>query len=210
MYCKLDGIWDVELADGSRWQMRLPGTLDESAVGYTDTGENAWKAGEMQENGGSELYLPGPDGGADQPPRKAITTRFTRCFTYEGQAAISRQIEFSGTEERRLFLEVERARSLRLFVDGTEYLPMRPASLSTPYLFELTGIADGLHTVTFLSDNSYPGWPREDIVYSSAATDETQTNWNGLLGKLALYTGPSSLILDLRVYPDACKLNVES
>ena len=81
----------------------------------------------------------------------------------------------------------------------------RQGTLSTPYIFELTGAAPGEHEFTFLSDNSYPGMPKAAICYSSAATDETQTNWNGILGECSMYTRPQNFIDSLRVYPRAVK-----
>ena len=81
----------------------------------------------------------------------------------------------------------------------------RQGTLSTPYIFELTGTAPGEHEFTFLSDNSYPGMPKAAICYSSAATDETQTNWNGILGECSMYTRPQNFIDSLRVYPRAVK-----
>ena len=105
----------------------------------------------------------------------------------------------------RLFVRVERARALRLFVDGAESCIFRQGTLSTPYIFELTGVTPGEHELTFLSDNSYPGMPKTAICYSSAATDETQTNWNGILGECSMYTRPQNFIDSLRVYPRAVK-----
>jgi glycoside hydrolase family 2 gh2F len=90
-------------------------------------------------------------------------------------------------------------------VDGEACAVFRQGTLSTPYIFELTGAAPGEHEFTFLSDNSYPGMPKAAICYSSAATDETQTNWNGILGECSMYTRPQNFIDSLRVYPRAVK-----
>ena len=38
----LAGAWRAELADGSRWEMTLPGTLDENRIGYKDQNANRW------------------------------------------------------------------------------------------------------------------------------------------------------------------------
>ena len=51
--------------------------------------------------------------------------------------------------------------------------------------------------------------PHDDIVYSSAATDETQTNWNGLLGYVRLRTESAVFIDRLRVYPRADGVTVK-
>ncbi|MDE7299110.1 MAG: hypothetical protein K2N94_09830, partial [Lachnospiraceae bacterium] len=53
----------------------------------------------------------------------------------------------------------------------------------------------------FLSDNTYPGLPAKDILYSSTATDETQTNWNGILGYLRLRVEEPVFVPAVRVYP---------
>lgn len=90
-------------------------------------------------------------------------------------------------------------------MDGEVCAVFRQGTLSTPYIFELTGTAPGEHEFTFLSDNSYPGMPKAAICYSSAATDETQTNWNGILGECSMYTRPQNFIDSLRVYPRAVK-----
>ena len=168
MIQELGGIWNTLLPDGTEGKTTLPGTLDESGIGYPDTGKNQWKAAAPTEE------------------NPLIRTRLTRRFVFEGEARLSRNIELSGTENKRLFVDVERSRCLRLLVDGKEYPPLSPQTISTPSTFEITGVGDGKHVFTFLSDNSYPGLPRTDILMSSAATDETQTNWNGLLGFLRL------------------------
>ena len=52
-----------------------------------------------------------------------------------------------------------------------------------------------------MSDNSYQGLPHDDILYSSAATDETQTNWNGVLGYLRMRVEEPVFIERVSVYP---------
>ena len=190
----LDGSWHVELEDGTTGQMDLPGTLDENGIGHRDVGANQWHPDAALGNAEEEIDKDAP-----------IATRFTRRHTYEGKARISRRIKIPEYGMERLFVRVERARALRLFVDGAESCIFRQGTLSTPYIFELTGVTPGEHELTFLSDNSYPGMPKTAICYSSAATDETQTNWNGILGECSMYTRPQNFIDSLRVYPRAVK-----
>lgn len=190
----LDGSWHVELEDGTTGQMDLPGTLDENGIGHRDVGANQWHPDAALGNAEEEIDKDAP-----------IATRFTRRHTYEGKARISRRIKIPEYGMERLFVRVERARALRLFVDGAESCIFRQGTLSTPYIFELTGVTPGEHEFTFLSDNSYPGMPKTAICYSSAATDETQTNWNGILGECSMYTRPQNFIDSLRVYPRAVK-----
>ena len=190
----LNGKWHVVLEDGTTGQMDLPGTLDENGIGHRDVGANQWHPDAALGNAEEEIDKDAP-----------IATRFTRRHTYEGEARISRKITVPDYGTDRLFVLAERARALRLLVDGEACAVFRQGTLSTPYIFELTGAAPGEHEFTFLSDNSYPGMPKAAIYYSSAATDETQTNWNGILGECSMYTRPQNFIDSLRVYPRAVK-----
>lgn len=190
----LNGKWHVVLEDGTTGQMDLPGTLDENGIGHRDVGANQWHPDAVLGNEAGEIDKDAP-----------IATRFTRRHTYEGEARISRKITVPDYGTDRLFVLAERARALRLLVDGEACAVFRQGTLSTPYIFELTGAAPGEHEFTFLSDNSYPGMPKAAICYSSAATDETQTNWNGILGECSMYTRPQNFIDSLRVYPRAVK-----
>ena len=190
----LNGKWHVVLEDGTTGQMDLPGTLDENGIGHRDVGANQWHPDAVLGNAAGEIDKDAP-----------IATRFTRRHTYEGEARISRKITVPDYGTDRLFVLAERARALRLLVDGEVCAVFRQGTLSTPYIFELTGAAPGEHEFTFLSDNSYPGMPKAAIYYSSAATDETQTNWNGILGECSMYTRPQNFIDSLRVYPRAVK-----
>ena len=158
MYVSLEGMWKVQLADGTTGEACLPGTLDENRIGHKDLGMNQWHPDAGLGNGGENFKEEAP-----------IATRFTRRYTYQGEARFTRRVHLKMPEGKRVFLEAERARVLRLLVDGREIPALRPASISSPYVFELTGTDPGEHELTLLSDNSYPGLPGEAILYSSAA-----------------------------------------
>ena len=197
MKVSLHGMWKADIGDGKIYPLQLPGTLDENRIGYKDTGANQWH----------------PDaalGNEDEAFRSGeIATRFTRRFTYEGEARFSKRVDakiwsaVAGdvASGKRIFLEAERARVLGLRVDGKEVPDFIEPSVSTEHIFELTNLVKEGCELTLLSDNSYPGLPRDAIVYSSAATDETQTNWNGVLGYLRLRTEEQVFVDDIRVYP---------
>lgn len=196
MTYSLEGQWQAELADGSRWQMTLPGTLDENQIGYRDKGANQWHP---------DVSL-GNDGIFD--PDAPIGTRFTRKYTYEGEARLTRTVSFAPPEGKRVFVEAERARCLRLLVNGQEVPDYIAPSISTPHVFEVTGLMKEETELTFLSDNSYPGLPHDAIVFSSAATDETQTNWNGILGYIRLRVEEPVFLQEIRVYPGSGTVDV--
>lgn len=197
MQYDLSGVWNVEIEQGQVLTMKIPGTLDENGIGYKDTGSNQWHPD--AELGNAEEGFK-----ADAP----IATRFTRKVTFEGEAKIYKKVTYTPTPGKRVFIEVERARCLKLLVDGIEVADFIPPSISTPHIFEVTGMLNGDNEITILSDNSYPGLPHDDIVYSSAATDETQTNWNGLLGRVRIYEEEPVFMEHVSVFPQGNEAEV--
>ena len=74
-------------------------------------------------------------------------------------------------------------------------------SLSTPHVYNLTDrLVPGQHTLTIRIDNRI-----KDIdpgANSHALTDHTQTNWNGIVGKIALEARALVNIEDIKTFPD--------
>ena len=190
----LSGIWECSVP-GQSGSIRLPGTLDEAGIGFPDDPLKQWKADEVKRLG---FWREGDP----------IVTRLTRKKVFEGQARFTREISWDCPANRRIFLECERTRHLRLLVNGREALPVDPVCLSAPAVFDVSGLVTGRDEFTLLSDNSYPGWPRDAIVYSSAASDETQTNWNGITGYLRLRIEEPDHISDVRVYPRENRVDI--
>lgn len=187
----LTGIWTVSIPSHGDVPIRLPGTLDEGGIG-----------------------TPEPGG--------ISTSRLSRRFTYEGKAVFSRTVKADVLRRltdggQRVFLDIERSRKLTLNAGGADVTPYIEGTLSTPYTFEITdavkkaAISGDDLLLSLCCDNSYNGWPREAILSSSAATDETQTNWCGLLGYIRLRSEDKNFISAVRVYPrcGATKVDVE-
>ena len=114
MFIDLSGIWQCKIP-GQCAPLRLPGTLDESGIGFPDDPSRQWKADEVRRIG---FYRDGDP----------IVTRLTRKYTYEGCAKISRRLDWKAPADQRVFVDVERARHLRLLVNGREALPVWPWS----------------------------------------------------------------------------------
>ncbi|MCI1935554.1 MAG: hypothetical protein LKJ28_03290, partial [Bifidobacteriaceae bacterium] len=197
MITNLEGKWSVTIGDNIVRPVTLPGTLDENGIGVIDVAQAPSEKVKMQENEQSVVDL------------RPWVTRLTRKHTFEGKAEFSKKLDFAvPSDGKRTFLEIERARCLRLFIDNYEVDHFIPASLSTPHIFEVTNLIKENTEMRILSDNSYPGLPHDAIVYSSTATDETQTNWNGLLGYIRLRTEESTFIHSLAAYPHGNLLDV--
>ena len=183
----LSGLWECSLP-GQEGPLRLPGTLEEGGFGFPDDPGRQWNAEEIRRRG---IWHEGDP----------ILTRLTRKRVFEGQARFRRFLCWDVPAGCRVFLECERTRHLRLIVNGQEAQAAEPACLSAPCVFEVTGLVTGRDDFVLLSDNSYPDWPREAIVCASAASDETQTNWNGMLGYLRLRVEKPDFIAGIRVCP---------
>lgn len=195
MTISLEGIWQCSIP-GQQAPMQVPGTLDESGIGHPDANANQWH--------------PDAQTNAALADCGVIATRLTRRYTYEGPAEISRTLSWQPPAGKRVFLEVERARCLSLRVNGTAVPHHVPMTIVTPHVFEITGLLTGQNDQLVLTaDNSYPGLPHDAIVYSSAATDETQTNWNGLLGYVRLRVEEAAFISAVQVYPQGDTVEVQ-
>lgn len=201
-FCDLSGQWEVKIDDGHIYHANLPGTLDENGIGYKDDNINQWKSAEVSEEDKTSNYV--------LYQKDIISTRYTRAYTFEGSAVFSKIIDFQEEfKGKRIFLEVERSRKLSLRVNGIDVKPYCQGTVSTPYIYEVTDNLLDKNLFELICDNSYAGWPHDAIVYSSAATDETQTNWNGILGYIRLRVENKTFITNIRVYPYNVHLTVE-
>ncbi|MGN0971029.1 MAG: hypothetical protein ACI4OY_03670, partial [Aristaeellaceae bacterium] len=138
----LSGIWQCAIPDMTK-PITIPGTLDESGIGHRDVGGKKWHP----DTDTSRAIYQTEDG---------IRTRLTRVVTYEGPAEITRTLDWTVPADKRLFLEVERSRHLSLRLNGQEVPPTLERSISTPNVFEVTGLMTGHDEITFIADNSYP------------------------------------------------------
>ena len=203
MKIDLSGKWRITLPDGRAKEDGLfPGTLDENKIGDLDKVAKAWHPDVEERN--EKL-------GNAQKEDQRIATRLTRNYTYEGSATFIRKFDGEVKEDKRYFLFAERARAMTLRIDGKDVpvsidchgIQSYVGGLSTPYVFEVTGLLHSGSTIEITTDNTYPGLPYKDITFSSAATDETQTNWNGVVGQLYIEEKDKAFIERIRINPEA-------
>ena len=86
-----------------------------------------------------------------------------------------------------------------LWIDGKE-IGMQN-SLGTPHVFDLTNVlTPGSHQITVRVDNRVKTF---DVGQNShSISDHTQSNWNGMVGKLALTARSPLYVQDVQLYPD--------
>lgn len=135
---------------------------------------------------GDVIFLPGSTDQAGFGLKTAASSRgwLSRPFVYEGPAWYQRQVVIPDAwRGKRLELFLERPHwETRVWFDDREQ-GMRN-SLSTPHVYDLgTAIEPGRHIITICVDNSY----KIDVGRNAhSVTDHTQTNWNGIAGRIEL------------------------
>lgn len=175
----LAGKWDFKMGAYTEGEaladnVTLPGTLDENKKGSY----NSFK-----------------------DPR-----RLSRYYVYTGPASFERQVFIPNAwEGKQITLFMERSRETRVWVNDVEILAPDSSNLmAVSQTYNLTSqIKFGeLNIITIEVDNSYTHSPKDAITTSSMATEETQTNWNGIVGAFELRAKDAVNISDLRVYPN--------
>lgn len=113
------------------------------------------------------------------------TTHLTRLYAYKGAARYSRTINIpKDWKKKPVELFLERTRPTWVYVDGE--LVDSCNFISTPQCYLLPKkVKPGKHLLEIVVDNGR-GVP--DLVYGSshAYTEDTQTNWNGIIGEIRL------------------------
>jgi hypothetical protein len=80
-------------------------------------------------------------------------------------------------------------------------------SLGTPHVFDLSqALTPGSHRITVRIDNRVKDF---DVGPNShSISDHTQSNWNGMVGRLSISARPALFIDDVQLYPDIHKKQV--
>ena len=114
------------------------------------------------------------------------TTRLSRRYSYKGQAWYSTTFQVPADSAQWTLL-LERTKLTRVYLDG-RYVGTSN-NISTPQRFALGDLTPGEHTLVVMVDNAH-GVPEQIYGNSHAYTEDTQTNWNGIIGRICLFAGP--------------------
>jgi len=124
-------------------------------------------------------------------------SHLSRVYTFSGSAWYQQDINvLTDWSNKCISLFLERTKNSRLWVDGNGLGTQN--SLVTPHIYSLGPLSPGRHQLTLRINNSeYPpiGDPHQ-------ISDQTQTNWNGIIGKIGLIATDPVYIDDVQVYPD--------
>ena len=125
----------------------------------------------------------------DELKKKDETTRLSRPYSYRGRAWYVKSVEITEAwAGKPIYLILERTKPSEIYVDGV--LVGKSTDICTPQRFDLTAhLRVGKHKLAIMVDNS-SGVPRQIYDSSHAYTENTQTNWNGIIGEIMLSSAP--------------------
>ena len=133
------------------------------------------------------------------------TTHLTRLYTYKGAARYSRTINIpKDWKKKPVELFLERTRPTWVYVDGE--LVDSCNFISTPQRYLLPKkVKPGKHLLEIVVDNGR-GVPEQVYGSSHAYTEDTQTNWNGIIGEIRLEVkSEERRVKNSNVLPDFAK-----
>ncbi len=205
----LDGKWqtrldpeDVGVKDSWYEQeftdtINLPGSLQEQGLGDSPSLETEWVGWINTEEYAKPKYDKYKQPGNFKFPFWLTPERY-----YKGIAWYQKEVNIPlDWKNKRIFLELERCHwETSIYIDG-QYIGS-DSSLCTPHRYELTHILQsntGFHKISIRVDNRM-------IINvgpnSHSISDHTQSNWNGIVGKIQLGATPLANIEDVKIYPD--------
>ena len=129
------------------------------------------------------------------------TTFLTRPWSYKGRAWYQREVDIpTSWKGKTVYLFLERTKPSEIYVDGK--LVGSSNDISTPQVFNLSkSLTPGKHQLTIMIDNG-SGVPKQLYESSHAYTESTQTNWNGIIGRIELSTSLSAATPAKDIHPN--------
>lgn len=185
--------WNNTLDDN----IQLPGSMPQRLKGDKPTVETVW-TGSLYDS--SYFYNP-----YMEPYRRADNLKLPFFLTpdrhYVGTAWYKRTVEIPADwAGRHIVLFLERPHiSTRLWVNGTDAGSCN--SLCVPHVYDITDIVkQGSNDITLRINND-----ADEVgvgADSHSVTDQTQGNWNGVVGRIELQSFPAVYAEDIQIYPD--------
>ena len=185
------------MADDTTKRIDLSGTWQ-----FALDRQNAIKPGDMLTD---KIQLPGTtdtNKKGDLTEKRNETTHLTRHMQYKGRAWYQREVEIPASwKGQPIYLFLERTKPSEVYVDGK--LIGSSNDISTPQVYNLSSaLTTGSHNLSIMVDNG-SGVPEQLYASSHAYTEDTQTNWNGIIGEIYLTTSqPKALPATKHIHPN--------
>lgn len=125
-------------------------------------------------------------------------------YKFEGYAWYSREVEIPpDLFGKKCFLLLERTRKTTVFIDDRKVGSRN--SLCTPHVYDVSDqMTAGRHTLTVLVDNT--DYPTKG---GHLTSPDSQSNWNGITGRIELRVFNQAYISDVQVYPNVQSRSVK-
>lgn len=196
----LSGEWKFAQGDSPEYndKVTLPGSMLTNGKGDEVTVETKWVSSLYDSSFFFNPYM--------EKYRQTGKMKFPFFLTpdkhYVGNAWYSRTVRVPESwKKRRVLLHLERPHiETTVFINGRQ--AGRDSSLSVPHVFDVTELLlpgqdneiaikvyNGIENVCVGQD-------------SHSVTDQTQGDWNGIVGLMELQSRPESYIANVQVYPD--------
>ncbi len=131
-----------------------------------------------------------------------VTTHLNRAYTYQGVAWYRKKVVIpEHLKDKHIQLFLERTKTSKIWID--DFFIGSSKLLQSPQVFDVSKyLSPGTHYITISIDNRLELTPYGNVhIYS----DDTQTNWNGIIGKIHLEALPKTHISNLQITPNIDK-----
>lgn len=140
--------------------------------------------------------------------KDTTTMHLNRVYTYEGVAWYRKKVVVpKNFNNKHIQLFLERTKASKIWIDSS--FVGESKLLQSAQTFNVSNyLSPGEHYITIQINNDLKQTPYGNVhIYS----DDTQTNWNGIIGDIYLEASPKTYISNLQVYPnvDEDKFDVE-
>lgn len=199
LFCSLS-IWASNPKEEKRLCLDLSGSwsfaLDSTQVGQTEQWFNKSFAESVSLPGTTDTNKKGK-----KNLNRTETSHLSRRYTYEGVAWYSKEIVLSNEwDNKEIILFLERTRPSTVWVN--DQLVGSCEYLSVPHRYNLTPfLKPGKQRITICVDNGQR-IPKQIRSNSHSCTESTQTNWNGVIGRIELQGSNPLHIASIQTYPD--------
>ena len=182
--------------------IKLPGSTTENGFGDDITVDTKWTGGFWN----SAWFAEKKYEKYRQPGNIKISFWLQPTKHYVGPAWYQKNVVIpQNWKNKQITLFLERTHwETKAWVDG-KYIGAKN-SLSTPNRFELGSLNPGKHQIVLCVDNTVKIDVGRD---AHSVSDNTQTNWNGIIGKMQLQAEDSVTIDDVQIYPDIKNKNAK-
>ncbi len=190
------GLKDRWFARDLPERIKLPGSLQEQGFGNDVSVETKWTGAIIDRS-----WFTDPKYAAYRKPGNVKVPFWLQPDKhYVGAAWYQREVTIPPAwKGRRVTLSLERPHwATRVWLDDKQ-IGNRDA-LSTPHVYDLgTSLEPGRQRLTIRVDNRMI----VDVgINAHSVSDHTQTNWNGIIGRIELRARPPVWIDDVQVYPN--------